>query len=56
METAIATVIIAGLKIWAEHKGKPAGWIPTAEDWAELEAATDKTAADYKREATEATE
>ena len=54
METAIATVIIAGLKIWAEHKGKPAGWIPTPQDWAELESLTDKTAADYKREAANA--
>ena len=27
------------LKLWASHANKPAGWIPTPDDWAQLRAA-----------------
>lgn len=48
---AITQGIAALVEIWRVHANKPAGWEPTAEDWAELRRANAKTAADYEREA-----
>lgn len=43
--------IVALLEIFRIHTGKPAGWVPTAADWDELEQWADRTPADIKREA-----
>jgi len=32
----IAAVLSAGISLWANHLGKPAGWTPTAQDWDDL--------------------
>lgn len=32
----IALGIDTLLKLWATHANKPAGWVPTPEDWAQL--------------------
>jgi hypothetical protein len=46
-----AQAIVAALEIYRVHSGKPAGWIPAAADWDELEAFGRKTPDDIKREA-----
>lgn len=48
---AVTQGIAALVEIWRVHANKPAGWEPTAEDWADLRRANAKTAADYEREA-----
>ena len=50
---AIAQSVAGIIDIWREHAGKPAGWTPTAQDWDDLLKLTDKSAAEYKREAAE---
>ena len=50
---AVTQGIAALVEIWRVHANKPAGWEPTAEDWAELRRANAKTAADYERESVE---
>lgn len=32
----LALGLDALIKIWANHANKPAGWVPTAEDWQSL--------------------
>jgi len=34
----IALGLDALIRLWATHTNKPAGWTPTAEDWAQLKA------------------
>jgi hypothetical protein len=45
MNAATAIAIKLGLEaliqLWATHANKPAGWKPTAADWAELDAEVD---------------
>ena len=48
---AIAQIISTGLKLYANHTNKPEGWFPTEADWKEIELLSNKTAMDYKREA-----
>lgn len=39
---AFATAAInGGIEIWRTHLGKPAGWVPTAQDLADMDAAID---------------
>lgn len=45
--TAIAIGITALLKVWAEHKSKPAGWKPGPEDWDEMIAEAELKTADW---------
>jgi hypothetical protein len=49
--TAISLIISSGVKLYAAHTNKPEGWIPGPQDWAEIELLSEKSAADYKREA-----
>ncbi|HMP84454.1 MAG TPA: hypothetical protein PKA41_17295 [Verrucomicrobiota bacterium] len=48
-----AQAIVAGLEIYRQHANKPPGWVPSAEDWNELEAWAQRTPEDIKREARE---
>lgn len=48
---AISTGIISLIEIWRINANKPAGWIPSREDWDSLKILNEKTAEDYKREA-----
>ena len=41
-------LLTSGLRIWAAVEGKPAGWVPTAEDFARLKAANSVTSADFE--------
>lgn len=49
--SAISLGITTLMKVYASHTNKPPGWVPSEADWAEIEALSGKTAADYKREA-----
>ncbi len=45
MDPAVAIALKLGLEaliqLWATHTNKPAGWKPSAEDWAALDAEVD---------------
>ncbi len=43
--------ILALLEIYRMHANKPPGWVPTAEDWNELETWAHTTPEDIKRAA-----
>lgn len=48
---AIAQAVAALIEIWRQHAGKPEGWTPNQQDWADLLTLNEKTAEQYKREA-----
>ncbi len=33
ISSAVAGILLGAFEIWANHTGKPEGWIPSAEDW-----------------------
>jgi len=48
---AIAQGISGLIEIWRVHSGKPAGWVPSPQDWDDMLVLNEKTAEDYKTEA-----
>lgn len=41
MNELIATTILTGIKLWAQHNNKPANWKPSAQDMLDIVNAVD---------------
>lgn len=52
IEAAALSAILRGLiELWANHSGKPEGWVPTEQDINDLLALNDKSPEDFYKEA-----
>lgn len=54
MWPAIATGMSALLEIWRTHANKPEGWVPSAQDWADLGVSVDESTPENEKAAARA--